>query len=126
MVGGDFQKSLQLFAAYGYCMFEDDDCVDPSGVLDGRPNYANVIFSELFVRFCVDQPEVMDEGPDYATALLSELCARARCLLGLRQPRCKSERKGDFKRDNVDSSVYLIFPSSSSSSFHLFFFFFLF
>ena len=42
MVGGDFQKSLQLFVAYGYCVFEDDVCVDPypSGILDGRPNYA--------------------------------------------------------------------------------------
>ena len=45
MVGGDFQKSLQLFVAYEYCVFEDDVCVDASGVLDGRPNYANFTFS---------------------------------------------------------------------------------
>ena len=125
-MGGDFQKSLQLFSAYGYCVFEDNVSVDPSGVLDGRPNYADIIFSELFVGSCVDRPEVMDEGPDYATALLSEFCTRARFLIGLWQPRCKAERKGDFKQDGVDSSVSLIFPSSSSSFFHLLFFFFLF
>ena len=44
MVGRDFQKSLQIFVAYGYCVFEDDVCVNPSGVLDGRPNYANITF----------------------------------------------------------------------------------
>ena len=60
-------------------MFKDDIYVDPSSVLDGRPNYANITFSELFVRLCVDQPEVMDEEPDYVTALLSEFCAGARC-----------------------------------------------
>ena len=79
MVGGDFQKSLQLFVAYGYCVFEDDVCVDPSGVLDGRPNYANITFLELFVGPCIDWPKVMDEELDYATALLSEFCVGARC-----------------------------------------------
>ena len=44
MVGGDFQKSLQLFVAYGYCVFEDDVCVDLSGVLDGRPNNVDITF----------------------------------------------------------------------------------
>ena len=67
MVGGDFQKSLQLFIAYGYCVFEDDVCVDLSSALDERPNYVNITFSELFARRCVDRPGVMDEGPDYAT-----------------------------------------------------------
>ena len=74
---GGFQK--QLFVVNGYCVFEDDVCVDLLGILDGRPNYVDVPFSELFVGPCVDHPEVMDEGPDYATALLSEFCARARC-----------------------------------------------
>ena len=60
-------------------MFEDDVCVDPSGVLDGRPNYANITFSELFAGPCVDMSEVMDEGLDYAIALLSEFYAGARC-----------------------------------------------
>ena len=50
-------------------MFEDDVCVDLSGVLDGRCNYANITFSRLFVGPCVDRPEVMDKGPDYSTAL---------------------------------------------------------
>ena len=50
----------------------------PSGVLDGRPNYANITFSELFDGPCVDRPEVMDEGLDYAT-VLSKFCARDRC-----------------------------------------------
>ena len=57
-----FQKSLQLFFANRYCVFKDDVYVDLSGVLDGKPNYANVPFSELFVGPCIDQPEVMAEG----------------------------------------------------------------
>ena len=60
-------------------MFEDDVCVDPSCALDGRPNYANITFSELFVGRCVDRLKVMEEGPDYATALLLEFCVGARC-----------------------------------------------
>ena len=68
-------------------MFEDDIYVDPSGVLDGRPNYADITFSELFAGPCVDRSEVLDEGPDYATTLLSKFYAGARSLLGLRQPR---------------------------------------
>ena len=79
MVGGDCQKPLQLLAAYGCCVFEDDVCVDPSGVLDGRPKYANIAFSELFDRCRTDRSEVMDEVPDYAIAFLSKFCARARC-----------------------------------------------
>ena len=42
-----------------------------SGVLDGKPNYANIPFLGLFARPCVNWSEVMAEGPDYATALLS-------------------------------------------------------
>ena len=68
---GGFQKSLQLFIVNGYCVFEDDVYVDLSGVLDGKPNYANFPFSELFARPCVDRLEVMDKVPDYATTLLS-------------------------------------------------------
>ena len=49
-------------------MFEDDVCVDPSGVLDRRPNYANITFSGPFAGPCADQPEVIDKGPDYAAA----------------------------------------------------------
>ena len=52
---------------------------DPLGVLDGRPNYANIAFSELFYGCRANRSEVMDEGPDYATALLSKFCAGARC-----------------------------------------------
>ena len=76
---GGFQKSLQLFIANGYCVFEDGVCVDLSGVLDGKPNYANVPFSELFAGPYIDRPEVMDKRHDYATPLLSKFCARARC-----------------------------------------------
>ena len=76
---GDLQMSLQLFVVNGYCVFEDDVCVDPSGVLDGRPNYANITFSRLFVGPCVDRPEVIDKGPGYAVGLLSRFYARARC-----------------------------------------------
>ena len=35
-------------------MFEEDICVDLSGVLDGKLNYANVPLSKLFSRPCVD------------------------------------------------------------------------
>ena len=80
---GGFQKSLQLFVANGYCVFEDDICVDLSSVLDGKPNYANVPISELFTRPFVDRPEVLEEGLDYATALLSKFFAKARCPLVL-------------------------------------------
>ena len=76
---GGFQKSLQLFIVNGYCVFEEDVSVDLSGVLDSKPNYANVTFSMLFVRPCVDRLEVMDEGPDYATTLLSEFYDGAKC-----------------------------------------------
>ena len=54
MVGGDLRKSLQLLVAHGYCVFEDDVCVNPSGVLNGRPNYVDTTFVELFVGPCVD------------------------------------------------------------------------
>ena len=60
-------------------MFEDNVCVDLSGVLYGKPNYANVPFSELLVRPCIDRLKVMAEGPDYATSLLSEFCVSATC-----------------------------------------------
>ena len=83
-MGGDILKSLQLFAANGYCVFENNVCVNLSGVLDGRPNYAEITFSGLFVGPCIYRLEVMDEVPDYATALLSEFYARVKCLLGLR------------------------------------------
>ena len=58
---GDFQRSLQLFIINGYCVFEDDVCVHPSSVLDGRPNYTNITFLGLFARPCVDWPEVIDK-----------------------------------------------------------------
>ena len=41
MVGGDFQKSLQLLVSYGYCVFEDDVCVNPAGILGGS-KYQNI------------------------------------------------------------------------------------
>ena len=72
---GGFHKSLQLFVANGYYLFEDDVCVD----LDGKTNHANVPFSKLFVGPFIDRSKVMDEGPDYAISLLSEFYARARC-----------------------------------------------
>ena len=68
MVGEDFQKPLQPFFSYGYCVFEDVVCVDPSNAPYGRPIYANITSSKLFVGPCLGQPEVMDEGPDYDAA----------------------------------------------------------
>ena len=38
---GGFQKSLQLFVVNGYCVFEDDICVDLPDALDRKLNYAN-------------------------------------------------------------------------------------
>ena len=46
---GGFQKSLRLFVVSGYCVFVDNVYVDISGVLDGRPNYANI---HLFGALC--------------------------------------------------------------------------
>ena len=53
--------------------------VDPSGVLDGRPNYANITFSRLLVGPCADCPEVIDKRPDYAAGLLLGLYVGAGC-----------------------------------------------
>ena len=79
MVGRDFQKPLQLLVAYGCYVFEDDVCVDPSGVPDERPNYANITFLELFTGPCIGQLKVMDEGSDFSTAHFSEFCAGTTC-----------------------------------------------
>ena len=76
---GGFQKFLQLFVVNGYCVFEDNVCVDLSGARDGKPNYANVPSSELLEGPCVDWPKVMNEVSDYSIALLSESYAMARC-----------------------------------------------
>ena len=83
MVGEDFQKPLQPLVSYGYCVFEDVVYVDPLDASNGKPTYANIKFSELFVGPYVDWPEVMDEGPDYVTAPFSEFCAGATCPLML-------------------------------------------
>ena len=44
---GGFQKSLQLFIITGYCVFEDDVCVDLLGNLDRKPNCGNSLHSLL-------------------------------------------------------------------------------
>ena len=79
---GGFQKSLQLFVTNGYCVFEDDICVDLSSVLDGKPNYSNVPLSKLFSRPCVYRPEVLDGGG----ALIMLLSFFRSSLLGLDDP----------------------------------------
>ena len=81
---GGFQKSLQLFIVNGYCVFEDDVCVDLSGVLDGRPNYANITFSELFIGPCIDRSEVMDKG----RGLIMLLPSFQSSMMGLGAPLC--------------------------------------
>ena len=53
---GGFQKSLQLFVAYGYCVFEHDIYVDLLDVLDGKLDYANAPLSKFFSRACIDRP----------------------------------------------------------------------
>ena len=120
-MGGDFQKPMQLLTAYGYCAFEDDIYVNSSDAPYGRPTYANITFSELFVGPFVDQPEVVDEGPDYAVALVfGVLCwGYVRPLRWRpRRSRCEVEMRGNFKWVNVDSLSFFDFP--------LFFFVFLF
>ena len=47
---GGFQKSLQLFVANGYCVLEDDICVDLPDVLYGKHDHANSPLLEFFVR----------------------------------------------------------------------------
>ena len=49
---GGFQKSLQLFVTYGYCVFEHDICVDVPDALYGKPDYANAPLSKSFARAC--------------------------------------------------------------------------
>ena len=44
---GGFQKSLQLFVVNGYYVFEDDVCVDLSGVLGGLTMPASLFQSSL-------------------------------------------------------------------------------
>ena len=100
MEGGS-QKSLQLFVVNGYYVFEDDVCVDLSSVLDGRPNYANITFLELFSGPCVDRPEVVDKGPDYASALLPEFCARARCPPMLTPSRGASVKVQGWEKESL-------------------------
>ena len=84
---GGFQRSLWLFAVNGYCVFEDDVSVDSSGVLDKRPNYANITFSGFVVRPCIGCPVVIDKGPNYTVGLLLGFYAGARCPLVLVSPR---------------------------------------
>ena len=79
-------------------MFEDDVCVDPSSVLDGMPNYANITFSGLSTGPCTDLPEVNDKWPDYATGLLSGFYAEARRLLEVQWSRCMAERRRVFEQ----------------------------
>ena len=63
---GGFQRSLWLFVVDGYCVFEDDVCVDLSSVLDERHNYANITCLGFFDWPYIGRPEVIDKGLDYA------------------------------------------------------------
>ena len=79
MMGGDFQKPLQLLATKRKCVFEDDVCVNPSDVPYGRRTYANITFLELFVGPYANRREVVDEGPDHAAALVFGVLCWAMC-----------------------------------------------
>ena len=83
-------RGLYSYSSLMDTVFEDDVCVDSSGVLDWRPNFANITFSGLFVRPCTSRSEVIDKGPDYVANLLSGFYARARCPVGALQ-RCNSQ-----------------------------------
>ena len=45
-----FQKSLELFVANGYCVFENDICINLLDVLGGKPNYANSLLSRFIAK----------------------------------------------------------------------------
>ena len=45
-----FHKSLQLFVANGYCVFEKDIYVDQPDVLSGKPYYVNSSLPEFFAK----------------------------------------------------------------------------
>ena len=75
---GGFQKSLQLFVANGYYVFEDNICVDLPNVLDGMPDYANAPLSRFVARSCIDRPEVLDGKPSYVNSPLPYFFAKAR------------------------------------------------
>ena len=47
---GGFQKSLQLFVANGYRVFENDICVNLLDVLGGKPDCANSPLPGFFTR----------------------------------------------------------------------------
>ena len=117
MVGGDFQKPLQPLAAYGYCVFEDVVCVDPSDASDGRPTYANITFSEFLLGLAqIDQRSWMRLCccPFFQSSVMGLRAPLGWRLLGLRRPRREAEMKGNFERVNADFVLSLIFPSSSS------------
>ena len=94
-----FQKSLQLFVANGYYVFENKIYVDLPDVLGGKPD-------------CVNSP-------------LPRFFARARCPLFWRPPelqwsRCTVETRGVFKH-NISNSSF----SSTFSFLFIFIFIFL-
>ena len=47
---GGFQKSLQLFVANGYYVFENNICIDLPDVLGGKPDCDNSPFLGFFAR----------------------------------------------------------------------------
>ena len=122
---GGFSSSLWLFVVNGYCVFEDDVCAGPSGVLDERLNNANISFSGFFVGPCTSWPEVIDKGPDYAAGLLLRFYAGARCPLEVQRSRCKAGIRRAFERSASASFFSSNFSTPFSSSFHLFLLFFL-
>ena len=76
---GGFQKSLQLFVANGYCVFEHEIYVDLPNVLDGKPDYANAPLSKFVARDCVDRPEVLDGKLGYANSPILDFFTRVKC-----------------------------------------------
>ena len=109
MMGGDFQKRLQLLAAYGYCAFKDNVCANPSNAPYGRPTYTNISSSKIFVWPCIDRPKDVDEVPDYAAApIFGVLCWGY--VPPLHWSRCGVEMKGNFKWVNADYFSVFDFP----------------
>ena len=76
-----FQKSLQLFVANGYYVFENDICVDLPDVIGGKPNCVN---SPLLGFFAMTRcpPVLVLSGAavvEVANSPLPGFFARARC-----------------------------------------------
>ena len=77
-----FQKSLHLFVANRYCVFENDICVDLPDILGGEPDCANSPLLGFFAKARCP-PILAPSGVvaiEVANSSLLGFFAKARCL----------------------------------------------